>query len=177
MKKNKTVAYMLAAMLLVGGTFVGTKAWFTDQATIENDLVITTGTLDISVDDIGWYSTGRDSEIITIDKEGISGNTVFENAKPGDVFTKTINVENTGSLKQKLNVKGGTINKQSGPFLIKSDHTNLDKKIIEPGKNEHINITVEINENWEGQEMKFDLSHYMTNIVIDAEQTPSNAIK
>ena len=28
MKKNKTIAYMLAATLLVGGTFVGTKAWF-----------------------------------------------------------------------------------------------------------------------------------------------------
>ena len=30
MKKNKTIAYMLAATLLVGGTFLGTKALFTD---------------------------------------------------------------------------------------------------------------------------------------------------
>ena len=45
MKKNKTIAYMLAATLLVGGTFAGTKALFESKVTAQTDLVITTGSL------------------------------------------------------------------------------------------------------------------------------------
>ncbi len=40
MKKNKTIAYMMAAMLLVGGTFVGTKALFTDQVDATGEISI-----------------------------------------------------------------------------------------------------------------------------------------
>ena len=47
MKKNKTVAYALAATLLVGGTFLGTKALFTDKVDTVGELSISTGDVDI----------------------------------------------------------------------------------------------------------------------------------
>ena len=49
MKKNKTIAYMLAAALLVGGTFVGTKALFTDKIETAGELQISTGDVNIEI--------------------------------------------------------------------------------------------------------------------------------
>lgn len=99
MKKNKTVAYALAATLLVGGTFVGTKALFTDKIDTVGELSISTGDVDI------------DAEVIqdwTIDRNGYEPNTgtsvngqlaKFENLKTGDVLTKKVELINKGTLK------------------------------------------------------------------------------
>lgn len=67
MKKNKTIAYMLAATLLVGGTFVGTKALFTDRVDTVGELKISTGDVDIEVTaDSQWELSRNGSEL----KEG-----------------------------------------------------------------------------------------------------------
>ena len=173
MKKNKTIAYMLAATLLVGGTFAGTKAWFTDQGKADTDLVITTGTLDVEVEDMGWYLIGK-TEGKPIDKEGISGNTVFENLKPGDILNKTIFVQNNGSLDQVLDIEGGIVNEKKGPFDIEISKLNeLDGKTLKVGEGTSFEIKVTIDKEWEGQDMKFDIRDYMTDIVINAEKTPA----
>lgn len=103
MKKNKTVAYALAATLLVGGTFVGTKALFTDKIDTVGELSISTGDVDI------------DAEVIqdwTIDRNGYDPNTgtsvngqlaKFENLKYGDVLTKKVELTNKGTLKAVVN--------------------------------------------------------------------------
>ena len=58
MKKNKTIVYMLAAALLVGGTFVGTKAYFTDSAEAKTNLILSMGDVDVSAEDTEWnYET------------------------------------------------------------------------------------------------------------------------
>ena len=47
MKKKKVAALALAASLLVGGTFIGTKALFTDSIENVGEISISTGDLDI----------------------------------------------------------------------------------------------------------------------------------
>ncbi|MDU4935801.1 MAG: hypothetical protein E6X43_10855 [Peptostreptococcaceae bacterium] len=99
MKKNKTIAYMMAAMLLVGGTFVGTKALFTDQVDATGEISISTGDVDIEVvNDAKWE----------IDRQGSGDENIgslpgeladFDNLKYGDTLTKTIEIENKGTLK------------------------------------------------------------------------------
>lgn len=173
MKKNKTIAYALAATLLVGGTFAGTKAWFTSQETANTDLVITTGTVDLEVVDNGWYldADGTGTEATPVDKS--NENFMFRNVKPGDGMWKQFDVTNTGTLNQKIDVKGGKITNEAGPFVIQSSHNGdqIDGVTLAPGETAGFMIFVDVPLDWEGQDMKFSLDQYMTDIVIDAEQT------
>ena len=94
MKKNKTIAYMLAATLLVGGTFVGTKALFTDEVSTAGELSISTGDLDIEVTGGEWerITSGQDPV------EGVTDGVDFDNLKTGDILEKEITVKNNGTL-------------------------------------------------------------------------------
>lgn len=91
MKKNKTIAYALAATLLVGGTFVGTKALFTDKADATTDLVLTTGKVDVEVNEGKWSRNGVESD-----------NGEFGLVIPGDIFTKKITISNKSTVDAKL---------------------------------------------------------------------------
>lgn len=106
MKKNKTVAYMLATTLLLGGTFLGTKALFTDTATSKNSLILTTGKVDIEVNEDAWLrnvkDTNNDGKINAQDRpynQGCeqSAEGTFSNVQPGDTFMRYINVLNQES--------------------------------------------------------------------------------
>ena len=99
MKKNKTIAYMMAAMLLVGGTFVGTKAYFTDEVSASGEISISTGDVDIEVvNDAKWEIDRQDSGDENIGSlEGEVAD--FDNLKHGDTITKTVEIENKGTLK------------------------------------------------------------------------------
>ncbi|CUP49059.1 Uncharacterised protein [Turicibacter sanguinis] len=122
MKKNKTMAYALAVALLVGGTFVGTKAWFSDQVTTDNGIIITMGTLNLELiennaekegENLGW-KLFRDEEVINdslgtkkeSDEDSKNGDIKKQhlNIRPGDYFEKTFTVKNTGSLDQIVKV-------------------------------------------------------------------------
>ena len=95
MRKNKTVAYMLAATLLVGGTFLGTKALFTDEVTAAGEISISTGDLDLEVtNDTGWKLTRNGAE----DETGTDSKKIFDNLKTGDILDKEITVTNNGTL-------------------------------------------------------------------------------
>lgn len=109
MKKNKTLAYMLAATLLVGGTFVGTKALFTDVEQVAGELKISTGDVDIEViNDTNWILDRNGNEFAdgsTVKGETGIGpinlpetETFANNIKPGDVLTKEITIKNAGTL-------------------------------------------------------------------------------
>ena len=167
MKKNKTIAYMLAATLLVGGTFVGTKAWFTDTKTSHSDLIITTGNLGIDIIDYEeWFSANKDNEALTTNGK------YFENVKPGEGFGKIVVVENQGTLATKLSVEGGNIT-DNGILTIESDHERqLDGEILNPGEKKHFEIGVTLNKDLgnENQGKTFELSDYMTDIIINADQ-------
>ncbi|CEN80568.1 hypothetical protein [Paraclostridium sordellii] len=103
MKKNKTVAYALAATLLVGGTFLGTKALFTDKVDTVGELSISTGDVDI---------VAEVTQDWTLDRNGYEPNTgtsdggrlaQFDNLKYGDVLTKKVTITNKGTLKALVN--------------------------------------------------------------------------
>lgn len=174
MKKNKTIGFMLAATLLVGGTFMGTKAWFTDQAEANANLTITTGSMDLEVSEGDWTKVG-DSE-----STPESGNT-FTNVRPGDKFTKTVTVTNEGTLKQKLSVTGGD-KKADAPddyFTVETTAKDLEKDTVEGnGGEKTFNITVKVEgnkmssdkDNKDNEKSTFDLNKYMNQITINADQ-------
>lgn len=106
MNKNKLLSFLLAGGLLVGGTFLGTKALFSDKETSTNTLRLTTGKVDIKVSEQPWLRNVQDKngdgEITVLDKpydqKCESNDTgVFENVQPGDTFTRYINILNEES--------------------------------------------------------------------------------
>lgn len=103
MKKSKVMSLLLAGALLVGGTFLGTKALFSDTATSENKLTLNTGKVDISVKEGSWLRNVKDlngNNIIDVNDIYQAGTGAYEeskdgtfnNVKPGDTFTRYVNV-------------------------------------------------------------------------------------
>lgn len=149
MDKRKKVSIFLGILLLLGGAASGTKAWLSNTKDISNDLVITTGTFDLHVDDSSsWFVVNnKDTEI----NNGLIGNG-FSNVRPGDIFKKTITITNTGTLKQKLHVTNpnftikNTNNDYSNLYNISHNAKEvIHNQIIEPGKSKTFDIAVETN--------------------------------
>ena len=143
MKKNKTIAYMLAATLLVGGTFVGTKAWFSDKVSTDNGIKITMGTLDLELVETqtgegenivkGWQlvrgpqDTDNESTTGPGGRNGEIANE-FKEIRPGDYFKRTITLKNTGSLDQLVSVAKSTQGTLGNLFTLElSGNENLNK--------------------------------------------------
>lgn len=108
MKKNKTIAYALAATLLVGGTFLGTKALFTDKIDTVGELSISTGDVDIDAKVVQDWTLDRNGEEPNTGTPDPSGNILlakFDNLKTGDVLTKKVNLTNKGTLKAVVDFK------------------------------------------------------------------------
>ncbi|MEG2457983.1 MAG: TasA family protein [Bacilli bacterium] len=151
MKKNKTVAYLLAATLLVGGTFAGTKAFFSDQAQAKNDLVITMGDLDVEVKEGNWMKgkeAGRPgSEVISSGEN----NNIMNNAKPGDGFLKEVTITNNGTLNQEIKITASAkkpgVDESIMKYITVDDKiiTSLDKQVIAPGATVKGKILVTLN--------------------------------
>lgn len=104
MKINKTISYALATTLLLGGTYLGTKATLIDEKTSNNNLHLTTGALKIELIEDTWVRNAKDKNndghITTIDlpeeQENLEKNKtgIFTNVQPGDSFTRYINIVN-----------------------------------------------------------------------------------
>ncbi|MDU3337233.1 TasA family protein [Paraclostridium bifermentans] len=182
MKKNKTIAYALAATLLVGGTFVGTKALFTDKAEAYNDLVITMGKLDINVEEGEWKIENDNTE-----SSNLTNNDRFTNVKPGDSFLKEVTITNDGTLDQVIDVTRGD---QSGEYpdsiLVGETITSeLDGKTLAPGESVKAFINVNIKDtmkgdfNAEGSQNQtnsptFNFNELVPTFNINATQTPAS---
>lgn len=148
MKKNKTVAYALAATLLVGGTFLGTKALFTDKVDVAGELKISTGDVDIDViEDTSWklIRLGNDSNTGTNNDSGDKLN--FDNLKTGDKIERTVKVKNDGTLKAQLEL-GVTENFElphNGTLLsydIKLDEGTT--KVLNPKDEAQVKMVIEV---------------------------------
>lgn len=130
MRKNKTIAYALAATLLVGGTFLGTKALFTDSDTATNDLVITMGEIGIDVnEDAKWIVKDQNGEV----REVAEGKE-FTHLKTGDTLVKNITITNTGDLHRKITVEqeGMAPVLPSGVEFVDSSLTEVNDLVVEP---------------------------------------------
>ncbi len=150
MKKNKTVAYMLAATLLVGGTFLGTKALFTDKVDTVGELSISTGDVDIDADVTqDWHIEHNGKELDT----GTSNDgrlAQFENLKYGDVLTKEVKITNKGTLNALVNFEENKEITSKLPDGIAYTVRIVDGKqlkkdtLVEPGKSSTIEFKLEV---------------------------------
>ncbi len=151
MKKNKTIAYMLAATLLVGGTFVGTKALFTDEIDAVGELSISTGDVDIDsqvIQDWTLERNGYEPDTGTSDKGRLAQ---FENLKTGDKLTKKVEIINKGTLKAVVNLKEDESITGKLPDGIEYKATlknnaneDINGSVIAPGYNAIIDFTIEV---------------------------------
>ncbi len=187
MKKNKTVAYMMAAMLLVGGTFVGTKALFTDADIAENGLIITTGEIGIEVDQKSeWEIEKSNGEV----EEIIKGKE-FTGLKTGDKLVKNITIKNTGDLYRKINIDDNG----KYPFLpdgiefSAKSLEDLDNKIVSPDEVLNAKLELEVTGNHKHNEdgslnktgkvnVGFsDMKYYITAIQVTKEEMENHTSK
>ena len=111
MKSKKIMGLLLAGAIFVGATAYGSNAWFTDEVTTDANISISMGNLDIELDELPedeqwWVKEGTTTETDeeTGDIEFENGTDSFSNVRPGDKFTRTIPVQNVGSLKAKVNI-------------------------------------------------------------------------
>lgn len=172
MKKNKTIAYMMAAMLLVGGTFLGTKALFTDSIDNVGEISISTGDLDIELEDANWVldrngiEHGDNTQNVD-DPEGIGKGEIISNdmnrtkafannLKPGDVLTKTVKVTNKGTLAVgdlSVTENEGKLNLHHLSGLITVSKPQLGKTTLLPGESTTLTLKMTV-ENKGGQHYK-----------------------
>lgn len=140
MKKNKRMAYALAVTLLVGGTFVGTKALFTDMEQVAGELKISTGDVDIEVvGDTNWVLDRNGNEYA--DGSTVGGETGINvplneietevnfanNIKPGDVLTKEITIKNAGTLIANV----GLVRNEEVNFGVLEGFLTLEETLVE----------------------------------------------
>ncbi|WP_042277302.1 hypothetical protein [Faecalimicrobium dakarense] len=144
MKKNKTIAYALAATLLVGGTFVGTKAWFTNEETVTSELVIVTGGIGLEVEESDWKSDGLNAYS--------QGDNRWDALAPGDILTKIVTVKNGDkgrgetNLDRELKVEGGKQTNGTENYEITTP--GLEKiENLSKGETGQFEIVVKVNEN------------------------------
>lgn len=159
MRKNKTIAYALAATLLVGGTFLGTKALFTDKVDVAGELKISTGDVDIEViKDTNWILDRNGNEFAdgtTVEGETgmgpvnpMVGGSFANNIKPGDILTKEITIKNAGTLIAEVDlVRNEEVNLGVLEGFLKLEETlvegqNVDKLTLKP--NEEITVELKI---------------------------------
>ncbi|MBC8632011.1 hypothetical protein H8697_09870 [[Eubacterium] tenue] len=167
MKKNKTVAYMMAAMLLVGGTFAGTKAWFTAKKTVDTSFEITTGSIDIETEDKGWVvKTPKDEKTEMVVRPG-SG----MNFKPGDILEKEVTIKNIGDLAQKLEINRSNV-KENDNFKVSILGLEKDQML---SVEDSITFTIRVEADLEKMDnedanKEFDLKDIVGTIDINAKQ-------
>ncbi|MEG1285055.1 MAG: hypothetical protein RSD22_04905 [Romboutsia sp.] len=175
MKKNKTIAYMLAATLLVGGTFAGTKALFTDKVDIANKLVITTGIVDIEIkEDTEWFKNGD-----KLSKD-------FSTLVPGDVLTREVKVANNSNTECEIDVvdykgslddKGYEVlrNAVDDGFIALSDQGPGEIEKLKNGQSTTLKFEVrvgsgnnDIDNNYQNKEL--NLSNFLANYEVNISQ-------
>jgi hypothetical protein len=112
---KKLVALILVGILTTGMGVFGTFSAFSGSSTFSDKVNITLGTLVVNATQAAYGGVWRASNGIihtdTIDTKSQAINPTgdqtltFENAKPGDVFVKTVLVNNYGSLNANTLIK------------------------------------------------------------------------
>ena len=145
MNKNKVVGLALASALLVGGTFAGTKAWFTDVVETDTNLEISTGDLDIKQEEYqGWKLHTYRGEF------NIKGNDEkLKSIQPGDRLTKIITIKNVGEIDAKINlskIEGAITGSAAKAFSYSAEIMDgEDDNIYQPNLALNVKLTVTMN--------------------------------
>ena len=104
-KRNK-FTILLFALLLIGMATYGTYAYYTDSTSIDADLTLTNGTIDLGdASPTGdWvYDEAAVKNNTALDQENTNkqikkGASSFSNIQPGDAFTRSFDIAYNGSL-------------------------------------------------------------------------------
>ena len=152
MNKKRVISYVMAAALLVGGTFAGTKALFTDSVDAIGEVTISTGDVDLAItSEKNEWTLNRNG-----DEDGKGTNAsenIFNNLKTGDVLTKQIEVTNNGTLVAEVELVRNEI--QDAVLNGKMDYTatvtnkdgkvsNTEKMIMQPGEKITIDLMLKV---------------------------------
>ncbi|MGL6106247.1 hypothetical protein [Romboutsia sp.] len=174
MRKNKTIAFTLAAMISVGAGALGTKGLFTDKETETNKFTITIGDLDVKSEVTKeWYVKSAGDKNI----EGQPISEVNNKLQPGDVLAKDIKISNIGSLNQEIIITAGNRTSVDGFIVDDTDFRNI--KRISAGNNEIATITLTLDStmvddkyNMKGEQANhtIDLDNIVGTYTIDAKQ-------
>ncbi|EDP67425.1 hypothetical protein CAT7_01260 [Carnobacterium sp. AT7] len=153
--RMKKLPILLGTLLIISVAAYGTRAFFSNSADIQGDIQLSLGDVKISTENTTDWKyepiATTTSKLDVNDKLGANvasdgsiadaGN--ITNVRPGDSFTKTYIIENTGSLDTKVNLKLANIpvplssvkndvNYSDGPFTIKihdlEENFNLEGK-------------------------------------------------
>ena len=170
MNKKKLAALALSGTLLMGAAGFGAYSWFTSSASVNSNLIVETGTLNIKVEDNGnsvtkgWELQDTEENLGDNQTEASpqtkveEGRPDFVNVRPGDSFIKKVTITNTGSLKERLkftvnnqivndaykdvvNVSINNVNSNGGSV---DNLTDLNNTVLEPGKSITAEIKVQI---------------------------------
>lgn len=126
--RMKKLPILLGTLLIISVAAYGTRAYFSDSATVQGDIALELGTVDIeTVYAQGWTPVAVAGTSVTAEVNNKLGkdesNQVFKNVRPGDAFTKVYTLNNKGTLDVKVNTSTYTTDfpsagLQDGPFTI-----------------------------------------------------------
>lgn len=139
--RRKKLPLLLGALLIISVAAYGTRAYFSDSASLQGDIQLSLGDVNISTDStkswkyepIAITETDLDKNDnlgATVESDGsIEDATNIINVRPGDSFTRTYIIENTGSLDVDVNLESANTpipltlienvnNQPDGPFTI-----------------------------------------------------------
>lgn len=160
--RRKKLPLLLGALLIISVAAYGTRAYFSDSSTVQGDIQLSLGNVDITTSDTEWAynsiaSTNTGNQVIKEDNANLGKNNLvsnisdkgaisYTNVRPGDSFTKTYTLKNTGSLDAIVNIKSNLDNNSysGGPFSIKvNDLKNTYKLNQGTSKDFTVTITVD----------------------------------
>lgn len=115
----KKLPLLLGTLLIISVAAYGTRAYFSDSAKQQANIVLELGNVEISTEDSEWVPTSNGDDLIVSGKDEKTKNYSFENVKPGDFFTRQYTIENTGSLDTNVTLEySGKMNPTTNPLNL-----------------------------------------------------------
>lgn len=127
---NRRYSILLLALLFIGMATYGTYAYFTDSTSVNGNIKLETGTVELETKEGQWIYNPEGKNTAIDPKESDFD---FTNVQPGDSFTKIVTVQYKGSLDGMVKVNQFTPeqNIEGLVFEINVDGTDVTKNGVE----------------------------------------------
>ncbi|AEB30255.1 hypothetical protein CAR_c15970 [Carnobacterium sp. 17-4] len=119
--RMKKLPILLGTLLIISVAAYGTRAYFSDSAKQQANIVLELGNVEISTEDSEWVPTAAGTDLNKLGKDEKTQNYSFKNVKPGDFFTRHYTIKNTGSLDTNVTLEySGKMNPTKEPLKLDS---------------------------------------------------------